>query len=182
MKITNTVLITLLLTFIPFIVKSAKSAEIDNSGSLTHAITINLPPGTAGLEPALSLDYNSSGGNGVLGLGWSLNGLPYITRDPSRGISYSGTDTYAGPGGTLVKQSNGTYRFEYENFSRVEAFGTSGDGPAYWLETKTDGTKYYYGAYNTSANNANIKAIGKGESVRVWALSKVEDIYGNFYT
>jgi RHS repeat-associated protein len=178
-KTIKTVFIALLLIFTPFIIKSA---EVDNSGSLSHTIEINLPPGTAGIAPDLSLEYNSNDDNGILGIGWSLNGISYIIRDSSRGINYDGSDTYAGGGGTLIKQSSGTYSYEYENFAKIERFGTSGDGPKYWLETKPDGTKYYFGAYNDSANNANIKAIDKNESVRVWTLSKVEDINGNFYT
>ncbi len=158
------------------------AAEVGPDGSFNHSIDITLPPGTAGLTPKLSLSYNSNSGNGIIGQGWSLEGLPFITRDPNRGINYTATDTYTGYNGTLISQGNGIYHFEYENFSKIEMHGSAAN-PDYWVETRADGTKYYYGAYDGSKNamSANVEAVGKN-LIRVWALSKVEDTNGNFYT
>ena len=53
---------------------------VNPSGAATYSIDIVAPPGTAGMQPALSINYNSAGTNGPLGLGWSLGGLSSIHR------------------------------------------------------------------------------------------------------
>jgi len=166
------------LTFMP--IKYVFAADIDSNGFLTHTVEINLPPGTAGLAPSLSLSYNSGAGNGIVGKGWNLNGIPVIERDPSRWIKYDDNDTYRGYSGRLILQSGDSFHFEYENYSEIRRIG-SDDNPKYWIETRNDGTKYYYGNYG-DASDANVKAAGKGGAVRTWALSKVEDTHGNYYT
>jgi hypothetical protein len=48
-----------------------------------------VPPGRAGIQPNLSLEYASGGGNGFVGVGWGLAGLSRISRCPNlrRGTS-----------------------------------------------------------------------------------------------
>jgi len=56
------------------------SFRVDESGSATYSIPITVPAGTAGVAPEISLNYSSSGGNGIAGLGWSLSGVGSISR------------------------------------------------------------------------------------------------------
>jgi hypothetical protein len=56
-----------------------------HTGTGACSVPIDLPPGRAGLQPSLTLAYNSGSGNGPFGLGWSL-GVPGITRQTSRGL------------------------------------------------------------------------------------------------
>ncbi len=165
-------------------------ANVGPDGSFNYSVDIKLPPGTRGMAPKLSLSYNSNAGNGIMGKGWSLQGLPYITRDTTYPINYNGTDKYVGPGGRLVQANDPgytgsavIYHTEYEGFSRFEMFGGQGGNanePSYWVETKPDGTKYYYG-YNDNSQDSQVTANDHSPCIRVWALSKVEDIYGNYY-
>lgn len=60
--------------------------RVDESGQAVYSIPIFAPPGTAGVQPALSLVYNSGGGNGPMGKGWSIGGqsaLALATPDHS---------------------------------------------------------------------------------------------------
>jgi len=177
---------TALLFLIIFLPDFLLAAEIDLNGNLTHTVEIILPPGTNGMAPCLSLGYNSGAGNGIAGQGWSLYGLPSITRDRTNEVKYDISDSYIGDSGRLIFQTkDGTYHFEYENYSRVQKYG-SDDNPDYWIETKSDGTKYFYGKYDESSVKANVLALDANgnpiqNKVRIWALSKVEDIHGNYY-
>jgi hypothetical protein len=53
------------------------------NGSVHYSIPIVVPPGTAGLEPQLSLEFDSQGPFGVAGAGWSIGGLHAVTRCPA---------------------------------------------------------------------------------------------------
>src|SRR6476659_2379654 len=56
---------------------------VTGTGSMT--IPIATSPGRSGFGPQLSLSYDSGGGNGPFGLGWSLS-LPTITRKTDKGL------------------------------------------------------------------------------------------------
>ena len=60
-----------------------KANPATGTGSLS--VPLALTPGRSGFGPQLSLDYDSSAGNGIFGMGWSLS-LPSIVRRTDKGI------------------------------------------------------------------------------------------------
>lgn len=56
--------------------------SVDDGGSANYAVPIRVPPGTAGMAPNISLNYDSQRSNGILGLGWGLSGISQIDRCP----------------------------------------------------------------------------------------------------
>src|SRR6185312_10179293 len=59
------------------------SLTVDDRGQAHTHIPIWVPPGRAGIQPELSLEYTSGGTNGLVGVGWGLAGLSRITRCPN---------------------------------------------------------------------------------------------------
>ncbi|MEP7304386.1 MAG: SpvB/TcaC N-terminal domain-containing protein [Acidobacteriota bacterium] len=143
-----------------------------NAVNGTAATSIPLPctPGRAGAAPSLSLTYDSGGGNGPFGLGWSLT-LPAIQRRtdkvlpryedahdsdtfllsdaedlvPSLRQDAQGdwvADEVTDASGVHVKR----YRPRIEgSFSRIEWVRPVGDGGGYWRVTTPDNQVTFYG-------------------------------------
>lgn len=129
---------------------------VSESGAATFTVPIQVPRGIAGMEPNLSLSYTSGGGNGLLGLGWMINGISAVTRCPPTwatdrvraGISFAdhpavNRDRYcldgqrliltdAAGSRTVAQDTYGAgateYRTERESFSRVRLLRTGASG------------------------------------------------------
>ena len=167
------------------------SFAVTEGGAATYEIPIEVPPGTAGVEPKLSLTYSSNGGNGLLGVGWALSGLSQISRcartvatdGQHSGVNYDANDRFCLNGDRLVAISgtygaDGTeYRTQSEGFSRIISHGTAGNGPASFTVWTKAGLKMAFGA----TADSRIEAQGK-TTVRLWALSQVTDTAGNYMT
>src|SRR5262249_8862728 len=71
--------------------------------ALTSSIPIVVPP-YHGIEPRLSLDYNSNAPDGWVGVGWTLRGLSYLTRrSAGQGVpTYGDSDVFDLDGERLV--------------------------------------------------------------------------------
>ena len=167
------------------------SFRVNETGAAEYRIAIQVPPGIAGMEPKLALVYNSQAGNGLLGVGWSLQGLSAVTRCPRtmaqdgfRGrVQYSLNDRYCLDGQRLIAISgsdgaNGTeYGTERESFAKVDSNGTAGNGPLWFKVWTKSGQVIEYG----NSADSRIEAQGK-PSVRVWAVNKISDTKGNYLT
>jgi hypothetical protein len=62
-----------------------EAPQANNMGDARLFYPIEVPPGRSGMQPQLGLSYNSSGGNGWLGLGWDL-AVPAVTIDTRWGV------------------------------------------------------------------------------------------------
>jgi len=166
------------------------SMRVTESGAAEYRIPIQVPPGIAGMEPKLALGYNSQAGNGLLGVGWNLEGLSAVTRFPSTlaqdgvrgGVNYDANDRYCLDGRRLMAISgaygaDGTeYRTERESFTKVISYGVAGSGPAWFKAWTKSGQIIEYG--NTA--DSRIEAQGKA-TVRLWAVNKVFDFQSNYF-
>ncbi|WP_238541158.1 FG-GAP-like repeat-containing protein, partial [Polaromonas sp. CF318] len=165
--------------------------SVSEGGSATYRIPIQVSPGVAGMEPKLELAYNSQGGNGLLGVGWSLSGLSTITRCPRTmaqdgvrsGVKFDMNDRYCMDGQRLILVSGtygaagSEYRTELDSFSKIVASGSAGNGVASFTVQTKAGLTMEYG--NTA--DSRVEAQGKS-SVRVWAINKISDVKTNFMT
>ena len=107
--------------------------SISSDGAAGYQIPLPLPPGTAGMAPALSLVYNSGGPNGILGVGWQLAGLSTVSRvgrtpaqDGAHGaVLYDGNDRFTLDGARLVAvqgndgDADAVYHTEIECWSSI---------------------------------------------------------------
>ncbi|WP_061236523.1 RHS repeat-associated core domain-containing protein [Leptospira santarosai] len=155
--------------------------QANEDGSASTSVSIDLPPGTKGIIPELSLSYNSNGGNGIVGMGWSFNGIHTISRNPSYAIQYNGSDQFVSSlAGELVDVSGNRSEFhsKKESWVRFVPQGTCGDGPCSWIATDKEGKRYIFGG----TPDSRISAIGRGAgALREWALNREEDSFGNGY-
>jgi RHS repeat-associated protein len=164
-------------------------ADVGSTGAYQTAIPIEVPP-YHGLEPNLGIVYNSNGGNGWLGVGWSLSGLSTIQRtSPGKGApNYDNNDVFYLDGMELIPCTATTmqspsclypasshyisYTTKIESFQRI-AFNPAWTGSGGWYVWTKTGTKMTYEAraYNSSVT-----------SVFAWDLVSVEDTLGNKVT
>jgi len=162
--------------------------SISPGGAANYSIPIAVPPGVAGMQPSLSLNYNSQGGNGLLGVGWSLGGLSAISRCPATivqdgfkgGIKFDANDRFCMDGQRLIAISGtvgadgAEYRTEIDGFSKIISYGQAGSGPAYWKVWTKSGQVLEYGV----TENSRIEAQGKSD-ITIWAVNKILDAVGN---
>ena len=78
------------------------------SGSAEYNIPITVAKGFKGLSPGLSLHYQSDGQNGVYGVGWSLGGIPSLSRCGTN-ATVDGVETYNREAKTKVVEKGRKY-------------------------------------------------------------------------
>lgn len=168
---------------------TAGEFSVSDTGQAQYHIPLAVPPGINGMQPSLSFNYSSGGGNGLLGVGWSLSGLPTIQRcdqtlaqnGDMHGVDYSNNDRLCLNGNQLRAvtgsywASGTVYRTEREIFARITQHGS---GTSIWFEVEyKNGKTAQFGNSTDSAINA---ASGSGiNGIRVWAINKLSDRNNN---
>ncbi|MDG2051550.1 MAG: SpvB/TcaC N-terminal domain-containing protein, partial [Myxococcota bacterium] len=168
---------------------TAGSFGVSPFGAAVYNVPITVVPGTATMEPNLSINYSSSLKEGFLGLGFSLQGLGQVTRcgrtkslDGQHGsVNFDADDRFCLNGERLILVAGtygspgAEYRTEIDEFARVTSSGTAGNGPASFTVERKNGLIEQYGTLDDS----RIEAPNRSD-VRTWALSYVIDRNGNY--
>jgi len=158
--------------------------EANPFGAAQFSIPLNIPQGRNNLTPQLSIDYNSEGANGWLGVGFDIN-IPNITIDTKFGVpKYDGNDKLIYNGKNLIHVDNTAegkiYRSELEeNFEKIVRKGNNADN--YYFEvTQKDGTKYIYGTDDAKLQSYRTDHKPDYDNpIFIWYLKKVIDTHGN---
>jgi len=162
-------------------ITSVKPPQGNNYGNAAVNYPFSIPPGRAGMSPEVVLTYSGSKGNGVCGIGWDI-AFDSIRRSAKNGVPlYDHTDVFTHAGVELVETDSGAgYREFFRKtedgaFLRYRYF-SSGD---YWTVADKNGKKMYFGQTENSRENGQTIS-GDRQGSFLWALTRVEDLNGNF--
>ncbi|MEU9298528.1 RHS repeat-associated core domain-containing protein [Streptomyces sp. NPDC048266] len=176
--------------------------SVSSSGEAVSDVPLDVPSGPGGMKPSLSLHYGSRGGNGVLGVGWSVAGASSITRcgrsvssgDRQTGVHFRGTgspqgdaDRYCLGGQQLVNisglygASDAEYRTETESFTKIVSRDSVGQTPGWFQVWTRDGLKKEYRPKTVPRVAATATAMNKysADVTLLWVLDKEIDRAGN---
>lgn len=157
--------------------------DVGSLGGLIYSIPIDVPAGINGMQPNLSVTYNSQGGNGLMGWGWDLSGISCITRTGQTlyhdgkmtAADLSQDDRFVLDGQRLINvrgdygNSHTEYRTENDAFMKIVGY----ENPtSYFIVQDIDGNKIEYGRTPNSKLTAGAYAIN-------WMISSISDTYGN---
>jgi RHS repeat-associated protein len=176
--------------------------QANASGDARVSYPIELPAGRNGMQPQLTLTYNSAGGNGWLGVGWDI-AMPSVEIDTRWGVPRYDTGQIDGtPRETETYLLNGEQlapvahrgdlkpRTTEKSFSlRVEGqfvrIVRHGDAPQnyFWEVTDKEGTRHFYGG--TAEGGLDPQSVladprpGGPANIGRWLLRQVVDRDGN---
>ncbi|WP_430614161.1 SpvB/TcaC N-terminal domain-containing protein [Flavobacterium sp. JP2137] len=167
----------------------------NQEGDAVLSYPIEIPGGRKGLQPNLTVQYNSAGGNGWLGLGWNLGvgsievntkwgaakydqgkeSESYLVNGEDVVLWTNGDDFYEPHRSSLMDRVKDALFFNKQegNFNKIQRMGSHPTN-YYWIVIDKSGMKYYYGDSGQSRLTTSTGNIGR------WMLSKVEDLNGNF--
>lgn len=159
--------------------KTVGTSGVDeSSGAFTYSYPLTTPRGKFGLEPNLSINYNSqTAENSIVGYGMTFT-VPYIERTSKEGSDkmYTSTNSFVSSlGGELVLVPNSTTNYiqKFDDGSYQTYIFSSN----IWTLTDRNGYKYTYGTDTTSRLSDST-----GVKIARWYLVKVTDLMGNKIT
>lgn len=177
---------------------TAADFSVNQSGAATYTIPISAITGTAGWTPQIALRYSSQEANGLVGPGWTIQGVSAVNRcratriqdGGSKPITWTQSDRFCLDGQRLVLVSGGSYgavgavyKGEVDRHFRVTSVGGTPGNPSYFKIEYKDGSVAFYGGAPASRDPAatslasgfdgNI-VTGNG-SIYTWGLAKHQD-------
>ncbi len=171
------------------------SFSTNSSGAIMYTIPIECPSGVKGMQPNLSLTYNSLSGNGIAGWGWNITGLSAIMRTPKtkyydaveKDIQWTKEDPMTLDGQRLIVFKQWTdsieYRLEADPTVMVRAYGINEQGASYLKAFTKSGLTMTYG--NPAVSSSYVLVYGSiigwtNVTKAGWSLVEVQDANGNF--
>ena len=168
--------------------------SVSPMGGATFSIPIEMPQGVGGLQPQLSIVYNSQSGNGMCGYGANLAGLSVITRGPkdiyhdgqAQGMKYLADDALYLDGVRLILadgytagQEGAVYHPESDPFTSVITHVNTTTNRIWFELQGSDGVLCYYGNQDNSClyyTETNEKKIYS------WYFCHLRQPTGNYIT
>jgi hypothetical protein len=169
---------------------SPGAAGVSANGAAGYVLPIRPTEGIGAMTPRLAVEYVGPGRRTILGVGFGIAGISYITpcrltiaQDLNAApVTLTAADRYCLDGAKLRLVSGGTYgasgttyRTEIDQIALVTANASANNIPG-WFEVKTrDGLTYEYG------RNADAKLLASAgaSAAQFWAVNKISDRDGN---
>ncbi|MGW9036845.1 SpvB/TcaC N-terminal domain-containing protein, partial [Streptomyces sp. NPDC055721] len=159
------------------------------TGTASLTVPITLTPGRGGVQPQLTLSYDSGSGNGPFGLGWSLD-VPSVSRTTDKGLPryLDGDDVFQlsgaedlvpavfPPARTEGPYEITSYRPRTEGlFARVERWREHATGDTHWRVTSRENVTSVFG------RDPAARVADPADPARVfrWLLEETADDRGN---
>lgn len=131
------------------------STGVNKTGAKTYEIPLEIVSGMNGMQPKLSLSYNSQQGNSAVGYGWNISGIPMISRvgrsmyyDGSpRGVMMDDDDSFSLDGVRLIKiESDDKYTLYESVYGNIKVKGYLSNGNIqYFIVYYPDGNQGHFG-------------------------------------
>ncbi len=161
-----------------------------SGGAANYTIPIALPPGRAGMQPSVSLNYSSRSGNGIAGVGWSLGvgssihrcgQIAAVNGELNFGVTYDADEDRLCLDGKRLIVTSGNYgsggaiyRTELDTFVKVVQSGGINSASSSFTVYHKNGRIGYYG----NRSDARHSADGRTENLS-WAIAREEDQSSN---
>ncbi|MFK8011249.1 MAG: SpvB/TcaC N-terminal domain-containing protein, partial [Marinicellaceae bacterium] len=172
-----------------------------SGGAATYQLPLVIPPGRNGMTPSVSVNYSSKGGNGIMGVGWSVSIGSSIYRCPQtfaqdgngRSVTLDDTDRLCLDGQRLMLVNGATLPTDKSQLNNPEnAYNVS-----YWENSDSNSNSVTVKHYKTeqdsfvqvfkTASGFTVKTksgrINKYQQLQsqqtTWYLISEEDSFGN---
>jgi RHS repeat-associated protein len=178
--------------------------SVSDDGAARYQLPLWVPEGRGTVAPKLALSYHSRAGNGPLGVGWSLAGLPSIRWCPrtfaqdgfSDRVHFDGASALCLDGNRLLPTSPAqlperSYTTERQEFARIIAFGAEHHVPDHFQVWTKAGQILTFGttddarlaAFQLQATQdlerPGLERASTDQVTVAWGLNRVEDRNGN---
>lgn len=170
------------------------SFNVTEMGSANYAIPIKVPVAQGGVQPQLSIVYDSQSESGLCGYGATIGGISTISRGTKdiyhdgvvKGVNYLADDALYYDGVRLILTSgtpgqDGTiYYPESDPFTKIIAHGicTSTSNNTWFEVQKSNGEIIWLGCNHTSRQSYNDN--NGNQKIRAWYIDRIIQPTGNY--